>query len=511
MEKSTFRLVDLLAEERLGLALLTDSDPETPIGGAHAIEIENPSRWMKPGWLMLTTGTRFSGPASTVEQQRELIRELRSSGMAALAFGVGLSLDAVPAALVDEAQRFGFPVLSVPLQTPFLEIIDAVNQATLTKDVYLLRRTVSIQDYLLESLAAQDALGALVHRLAELLRGSVVLYDQSGIVMASSGVGPTQIIREEIAGHPVQRRRFTVGRWHVVTDPIRTDTVLHWLAVASRRRSASEDLAEPAMEAARRVITMIVRTREAVVVEDRLRRAELLRLVTTNKHVDGQYIWDRLQMQRFHRGNDLRLLVATDTRWSDPDEVRLSELQRLERATPIERVAFDAEVPLLLGAHGELVVGLVEADESTLQDLLGALPDAVRCGMSEPFTDLALGPTRLREAELALTSATRSGRRALQFEQIGLVDWLVAGREESAVRAKARQVLAPIAENEALMETLTEYFSCDCDVQRTARRLSRHPNSVRYRLKRATSEIGYDLHSPADLAELSLSVRLLRG
>lgn len=505
---STFRLVDLLADQQLGLELLTEGDPDTPVGGAHAIEIENPSRWLKPGWLMLTTGARFTGPADTAEQQRALIRELHGAGVAALGFGVGISLDAVPAALLDEARRCGFPVLAVPLATPFLEVVDVVHQAVLTKDVSQPRRTVNIQDYLLESLTARDALGTLVHRLGELLRGTVVLYDQSGATVASSGVGPTRIIRSEIAAHPGRRRRFTVGRWHVLTDPVRVDTVLHWLAVASRRRSVSEELAAPAVEAARRVITMIVRSRESVRVEDRLRRAELLRQVTAEKPPDGQYLWDRLEMYRFRRGCELRLLVLADAAWRGEDAGGGGEAEVAQRTEPVERAALDVDLRLLVSGYGRQVLGLAEAADTVLRDWLGALPQTVHCGMSEAFSDPAGGAMRLREAQIALDAAVRRERAEVRFEEIGLVDWLIAGREESSVRAKAQEVLAPIAGNDSLVRALAEYFRCDCDVQRTARRLGLHPNSVRYRLKRAAAKVGCDLHSPADLAELSLSLRL---
>ncbi|MHA6798236.1 PucR family transcriptional regulator [Bounagaea algeriensis] len=500
---STFRLVDLLADQQLGLELLTEGDPDTPVGGAHAIEIENPSRWLKAGWLMLTTGTRFAGPAGTAEQQRALIRELHGAGVAALGFGVGISMETVPAALLDEARRRGFPVLAVPLATPFADVVDVVHQAALTKDVSRSRRTVNIQDYLLESLTARDALGTLVHRLGELLRGTVVLYDQSGATVASSGVGPTRIIRSEIAAQPGRRRRFTVGRWHVLTDPVRVDTVLHWLAVASRRRAVSEELAEPAVEAARRVITMIVRSRESVRAEDRLRRAELLRQITAEKPPDGQYLWDRLEMYRFRRGCELRLLMLTDAAWEEEDA------ESVQRAEPMERAALDADLRLLVSGYGQRVLGLAEAEDAVLRDWLGALPATVHCGMSEAFSDPAGGAMRLREAEIALAAAVRRGCAEVRFEEIGLVDWLIAGREESSVRAKAQEVLAPIVGNDSLMRALAEYFRCDCDVQRTAHKLGLHPNSVRYRLKRATAKVGCDLHSPADLAELSLSVRLL--
>jgi PucR family transcriptional regulator, purine catabolism regulatory protein len=56
-----FTLGSLLDQEELGLRLLTGepSCRERLIAGAHAIEIENPVRWLEPQWVMLTTGVRL--------------------------------------------------------------------------------------------------------------------------------------------------------------------------------------------------------------------------------------------------------------------------------------------------------------------------------------------------------------------------------------------------------------------------------------------------------------------
>lgn len=510
-DQGTFRLVDLLAVHGLGLHLMTEGDPDTPLLGAHAIEVENPSRWMKPGWLMLTTGARFGGPGEYLDLERELVRELSTAGIAALAFGVGIYHGAVPSALVDEAERCDLPLLSVPLETPFLEVIDVVHRATLTADVYLQRRTVHIQDYLLESLAEHDPLSALVYRLAELLRGSVVLYDQSGNVMASSGVGPTQTIRNEIAGRPVDRRSFAVGRWHVLADPIRTDTVLQWLAVASRRRSVSEDLVEPAMEAARRVVTMIVRSRASIRTEDRLRCTELLRMVTSGEPA-SPYVWDRLEMHGFRRDDEIRMLALTEAAPDSPSwHPWRGANERAGLVASLQEAATEAEMPLLVATDEDRVLALAGAAQSGLRRWWANVPRTTHCGMSEPFHDLSLGPVRRREAELALASAQRSEQRMLAFERIGLVDWLIAARDPESVRAKARQVLTPISDRPPLLGALREYLRFDCDVQRTARALGLHPNSVRYRLKQVSASTGCDLRSPAALAELSLSMRLLEG
>lgn len=501
MSEHTFRLVDLVAERKLGLRLLTDCDPHTVIRGAHAIEVEQPSRWMRPGWLMLTTGNRLTSSEQGVAQQRELVRELVANGVTALGFGIGLSWPDVPPALLDEAQRHEFPLLSVPLRTPFLEVIDAVQQATLTKDVYLQRRTVHIQDYLLESLTQPSPVTALVHRLADLLRATVVLYERAGSIVASSGVGPTHLIRDEIVWSRTHRTSFTVGRWNVLADPIRTHTELHWLAVASRRRSVSDELAEPAMEAARRLITMIMHSRKAARVEDRLRRAELLRMVVAEERADSEYVRGRLDMHGFRRDEKFRLVLLADPAHEDTPP--------LERAEPVESAALDLGLRALFGVHGQRLLGLLPDDENLVERWLGMLPDTARCGISEPFADLDLAPTRLREVELALHSALRGRRRAQRFARINLTDWLLAGRDATSAQAKAREVLAPLLPHATLLDTLAAFLDCGCDVQRTGRYLRKHPNSIRYRLRRVGELTGLDPQSLDDLVELSLSHRLL--
>ncbi|MFD0452250.1 PucR family transcriptional regulator ligand-binding domain-containing protein [Rhodococcus aetherivorans] len=104
-----FRLVDLLLEPDLGLRLATDADPNVGITGAHPIEIENPTRWLRPGSMMLTTGSRFPGHEHPQQAYRELIRELVGSGIAALGYGVGVITDDVPGPCSTRPSAIGSP------------------------------------------------------------------------------------------------------------------------------------------------------------------------------------------------------------------------------------------------------------------------------------------------------------------------------------------------------------------------------------------------------------------
>src|SRR4051794_6077437 len=85
-----YSLGDLLNEPNLDLELLTGGDTalQTPLVGAHAIEVENPAKWLDRGWMMLTMGVRLRNKP---QLQRDLIADLQNLGASCLGFGVGLS------------------------------------------------------------------------------------------------------------------------------------------------------------------------------------------------------------------------------------------------------------------------------------------------------------------------------------------------------------------------------------------------------------------------------------
>ena len=110
-------LGDLVAQEDLGLSLLSGGSGalDREVAGAHSIDVEDPTRFLEPRWIMLTAGMRLKG---SVAAQRGLIEELDAGGMSALGIGVDLVFKRVPSALLEEARERAFPVLAVPLGPP---------------------------------------------------------------------------------------------------------------------------------------------------------------------------------------------------------------------------------------------------------------------------------------------------------------------------------------------------------------------------------------------------------
>src|SRR5688500_1786761 len=88
----------------------------------HVSELPDPTSWLEGGELLLTTGL---GVGEQPETQRAYVRRLAEHGLAGLGLGVGFGFPEVPAALAEEANGLGFPVLAVPYDTPFIAITKA--------------------------------------------------------------------------------------------------------------------------------------------------------------------------------------------------------------------------------------------------------------------------------------------------------------------------------------------------------------------------------------------------
>ncbi|MFX1759878.1 PucR family transcriptional regulator [Rhodococcus sp. As11] len=505
-----FRLVDLLLEPDLGLRLVTDADPNVGITGAHPIEIENPTRWLQPGSMMLTTGSRFPVLEHPQPAYRELIRELVGAGITALGYGVGVITEDIPRSLLDEAERHRFAVVAIPSELPFMEVVGRVGAAVQAQDSMLLRRTLQIQNHLLEAMTAEAPEADLVARLAGLLRSSVILYNEVGDVVASAGGAPVHLIRNQLRGRE-GRLLFRVGRWAVSAHSISPGDQYYWLALASKTNELSDPLTDPAVEVSLRLLNTIERTRQRATVENRARHTALVRALVSGDPAHADTVLEQLEMLRFGPDPDVRLLVLSaapeyeNRRWV----FRANSLLEAVEAD-VSGLARDLGLTLLLARSEGGLVGVVPAGAEAFESWSANLPQGLRCGSSEPFTDPTRGPEKLREARWAWRAAERRGRAAQRFEDVGLADWLLAARDPEAALTRATAVLAPLLDgHEDLMDFLVLHLARELDVGRTARELNLHPNTVRHRVKRVEELLGCSLRSPRDVADVHLALEVL--
>ncbi|NEB75659.1 PucR family transcriptional regulator, partial [Streptomyces sp. SID14478] len=116
----------LLKDETLGLRLLWAEDPllAREISGVTVTDLEDPSRFVRPGEVVLS-GLVWWTPRGGRGRVERFVSALRGAGAAVLLAGEETH-GAVPEVLVEACARHELPVAAVPAHVMFRSVTDTV-------------------------------------------------------------------------------------------------------------------------------------------------------------------------------------------------------------------------------------------------------------------------------------------------------------------------------------------------------------------------------------------------
>ena len=175
---------DILEISELDLRLLAGAkSTSNPVRWVHITEVPDPTRWLKGGELLLTTGYSF---VCDEDQQVAQLKRLIDHNISGLGFGTGFSFDKVPPALVKVAEDYGFPLFEVPYHVPFIAITEAVASKIVNEQYSLLQRSLAVHEKLTKIVLEEKGLEAILSTLSALVGCSAVLFDFHGVVLCEA-------------------------------------------------------------------------------------------------------------------------------------------------------------------------------------------------------------------------------------------------------------------------------------------------------------------------------------
>ncbi|GHH12505.1 PucR family transcriptional regulator [Streptomyces rubradiris] len=475
----------LLAREDLALRQIAGpADPGTVVHGAHTSEMTDPSPYLLGGELLLTAGVHIPEGAEPGGYFAGYVSRIVAGGAAALGFGVAPVHDTVPPALVAACEQRGLPLLEVPPHTAFSAVARAVWQLMAQARLAELRRVTEAQQSLAAAAARPDPVPSVLRQLSQRLSGRAVLYGPDGTEIAGAGHVPAEggagaalagladVVRP--APHPAKTpsrpasATDTHGGVHLAVYALGAGEGFV-LGVASRRREAGDHTI-----ASVAAVLLALLTGEHHSGAGAARSSALVRLLLGAPPEEVAPLL----------GTGRRLVVHARPEAQAPDPVAASALGAA-LGSPLVDLA------------GEVVRVLVPAD---------------RVPQPQPGWTLGVSaPAEPREWPAADTQAARALARARATRapllrhaaRPALADLVPAADAET----HARTLLAPLAGQPALAETLRAWLSLHGSWDRTAVALGVHRNTVRQRVARCAALLDTDLDDPDVRMELWFALR----
>ncbi|MET3812278.1 PucR family transcriptional regulator ligand-binding domain-containing protein [Arthrobacter sp. UYEF3] len=437
-------------------------------------EQEDPQRFLNGGELVLTTGMRLK----TAPEQRRFVRQVQRAGAVGIGFGVGLTHDAVPPALVAEANRWGLPVVAVPYETPFIAIGKLVADAQSADHYAKLERLIAGHQVLARALLTGGGLTELLKHLGSMLRTDIILTQFTAELYNSAAGGPSPST-DGWASYPVPTgRRDACTLW--IRHPFEDSGIVGYaqnlisveLNNMVKQRQSQRALAGQVLED---VIHGTLEPTEAT------RRLAGIGVNSTRKNV---------------------VLLAESA-------AHAASLASSSLPQPL-RTAVTAVV-------GQDLVAVVHDDGSGATALARGLSDHLAeagihatIGIGGAYTK----PNGLRWSYFEARDAASHGLPVNEPERLSLTSLLLAS-EDVPLADMANESLNPLRQFDAahgagLIATLESYLGNNGSVAAVAEDLTLHRNTVRYRLAQITELTGYDPAQTADRVQLWLALAVQR-
>lgn len=511
---ATIPLDVLLRQYQLDLVQITNVEDEdasqAPVQWVHGSDLLDPTPFLTPRTVLLTTGAQFSSIPNAAKAQRQYVAALVDAGVCALGFAVNFTFERIPEALIHACEQQKLPLFRVPYSTPFIAISQTaarlLNQQSRARDAW----SIAAQRAVALAALQPDGLRAVVRELSTQLGGWVAIYDSTGNPLswapqqASAAVQAPWLnddVRLMLRNQTRASRPSTQGNERVSLQTLgRGGQLLGVLAVHN-----GGDLDYAAQSVLGIVVALASLTLEqrssTSAATDQL-RASILHLLEA-----GQL--------------DLAQQVATDVVGTLPAEpivcARLTpaDAERDNVSVTLRTLEQSLSADLFWAQRGSdlVIICSVESRQKLVNSLTGL---TVAVGLSDSFS-YSLLTDALQQASIALEAArTRTEDTVLTFTpsmQSGVLELLSESQE---AQTRARALLAPLVVNderhgEELLHSLEVWLSENGQFAPAASELGIHRHTLKTRIARIGQIIGRDLNSFETRAELWASLRLAAG
>jgi purine catabolism regulator len=499
----------------------------------NVMEVPDILGWVKADELLLTTAYPLRDDAATLAR---LIPNLDERGLAGLALKPARYISAIPDHMVESADRLAFPLIELPPESSFNEIINSVLTVILNAQALRLQRSAEIHERFTDIVLVGGGLREIAEALSRSIGRPVGIVTAGGAFQASSA-GSERLgrLRQAVpAGDGDAGDRDP----HPAIVTIDGETLIVQSIQVGRERFGSIVVLDPgtqladddadAIEYAATVAALRQVQARAVAEADRRFQAICLEELVSG-HVERTALMERAHAFKWDLAVPRAVIIAQVDSLAGrpfaelagrPDEVvarrRLTESARgsLGRGAIVwERSAeIAALVPIPPGSN------------QALRELAARL--AAESQRAVPQGTISVGVGRVVQDPLRLADSWREARRALQigswgrgpggvtlYQDLG-VDRLLIAMPESDLGVFVTATIGPLLEHDArhrtdLAGTLEAYLGLR-NAALAARRLFVHYNTLKNRLALIEELLGYSLDDPDRSLALALALRIRR-
>ncbi|CAB4668630.1 unannotated protein [freshwater metagenome] len=492
------------------------------------IEVPDIAPWIKEHEFLLSTGYPLR------DASEAFISEIASSGAVGLAIKQGRYLDEIPAQMLHESNELGFPILTIPEDVAFDELLHEGLALILEKNLTVLERSDHVHRALINLVLQGGGLAEVVSQVAEVIEAHVIAVTPDGRLLAASGAESSSM-----QGQFDPSGRLLIERLKLGLQETAAEELVLFQAVASISSGADElgrivassdrvlsnsDLM--ILERAATVAALTITKRQAVAAVESKYQGDFLREVFAGKAGTPEQVGVYAKALGWNFEREQLVIVATlePVVQLTPEEHRRAHDRFTAAWVSVTRTAdpeaaivgFANEVVIISASSAHGPRGYLETLTAGLSGDGGGGRHRFNAGVSRVVPAMEALPEGYRQAKQALGVGRRihGAGSVADFETLGVFRILSLVPESEELRSFLDETLGELAtredaEAEDLRKTLGVLLDTNINVAETSRILHFHYNTLRYRILKLERMVGPFTIDPQLRLSLALSLRIL--
>jgi purine catabolism regulator len=518
---------------------------DAAVTGVSVMEVPDVVDWVKPNELLVTSGFPLvaSTPGARSLDLAQLVPELHARGVAAFGIKLGRYVDHLPAEVLAVAEGLGFPLLGLPADLAFEDLVREVYEVVTHREGQVLRRIDALNTELGTLVLAGADLARIADEVARSLAVGLLVTTSDGREQAAS-LEPD--LRERLAdaglldpSGRVRVERATTTPFPLGEGEVRTIKVAaagadlaRLVCVSPERVMAPEDI--QALERTAMVVALIFTRHQAVAAVENKYRGDFLRDVFLSRAGDEAFVIEHAASFGWDLNRPM-VVVSAEVDPSQPGQPQAGALERRgwqdRFAAAWRQVCESVDRSIATADFSTEVVALVPVPDSPSADeavrrVVDGIVKAVagdRGGGRRPFSvGVSRVAAQLGDLPAAYSQARRAklvGRRVsgpkstTWFDDLGIHRLIALVSDQEELRQFAVDVLGELADDSEeatdLRATLQNLLDTNLNVAEAARLQFFHYNTMRYRVTKLERLLGPFTSDPSLRLNVALALQVL--
>jgi len=517
----------------------------------NVIEVPDIMDWLIDGEFLLTTGYSFREYPELMET---LIPRMNQAESAGLAIKTKRFLDEIPKQIIDSANQYNMPLLEVPYDLSFSEIIAPILGVVFNKQNKILQKLEQAHKKLMDLALNGSPLEELCKETGKLISNPVAIVDREGALIVNEDCpdkykfelffsdGSVEIKQEKLRFGNIKEVKYSL-EYAPDTDKPLTIKAIRIPIIADKYEYGhmvsviNTPIYEPdilTMERAATIAALEFTKRKAIFEIEKSYYNDFLEILLSADFDNVDEIISRGRVFNIDLQQPTTVIIINSSSLNEMKDIEnYMNMNGTRSREDLLRTISDFfrqqnMSNYIAGFKGNNIVIILSADsqqknelKDTVTKLARYLIDSTKLG-----TNINIGVGRVNDDISMISRSYEDAREALKiaqlsdtvqvifFDSLGFYK-ILSEKNRSELEKFIEDLLQPVFEYDRnkkgeLIKTLETYYENNRNLKLTSSKMYTHYNTVLYRIKKIEELAGISLDNPDDALNLEIAVNILK-